>query len=100
MLLAAEEFLRRFLLHTLPPGFQRIRYFGWLANCQRKRRIEQLRTILAEPVPELLPASAWNSPARLLDLLRRCPICRVGVLIRTRLLERGAVAVPAYLDSS
>jgi hypothetical protein len=30
---SAEEFIRRFLLHALPPGFQRIRYFGLLANC-------------------------------------------------------------------
>ena len=27
--ISAEEFIRRFLLHTLPPGFQRIRYFWY-----------------------------------------------------------------------
>jgi hypothetical protein len=30
--LAAEEFIRRFLLHVLPAGFQRIRYYGFLAR--------------------------------------------------------------------
>jgi hypothetical protein len=32
MTVPADEFIRRFLIHTLPPGFQRIRYFGFLAN--------------------------------------------------------------------
>ena len=34
MTLTVEEFLRRFLLHLLPPGFVRIRNFGFLANRQ------------------------------------------------------------------
>jgi integrase len=33
---SGEEFIRRFLLHVLPPGFVRIRSFGFLANCHRK----------------------------------------------------------------
>jgi len=32
MTLKAEEFIRRFLLHVLPGGFQRIRYYGFLGN--------------------------------------------------------------------
>jgi hypothetical protein len=32
MTLSAEEFIRRFLLHVLPVAFQRIRYYGFLAN--------------------------------------------------------------------
>jgi putative transposase len=32
MMLAADEFIRRFLLHTLPDGFHRIRHYGFLAN--------------------------------------------------------------------
>lgn len=35
MTLGADEFIRRFLLHALPPGLQRIRYGGFLANCHR-----------------------------------------------------------------
>ena len=36
MTLAAEEFIRRFLLHVLPKGLVRIRYYGWMANrCRR-----------------------------------------------------------------
>jgi Putative transposase len=32
MTLGAEEFIRRFLIHVLPDGFQKIRYFGLMAN--------------------------------------------------------------------
>src|ERR1019366_4114889 len=35
MRLKPDEFIRRFLLHALPDGFHRIRYFGFMANGQR-----------------------------------------------------------------
>src|SRR6202790_1653285 len=44
MPLQADEFIRRFLIHTLPPGFQRIRHFGFLANCHRKEKLTLCRT--------------------------------------------------------
>ncbi len=47
MTLALDEFLRRFLLHTLPRGFVRIRHFGFLAN----RQVEQQASALKEPRP-------------------------------------------------
>jgi hypothetical protein len=37
--LKAMEFMRRFLQHVLPSGFQRIRYYGILSNCNRKRKL-------------------------------------------------------------
>lgn len=43
MKLDALEFMRRFMLHVLPSGFQRIRYYGFLSNCNRKTK---LRTCL------------------------------------------------------
>jgi hypothetical protein len=39
MTLEAEEFIRRFLLHVLPEGFQRIRYYGFLANRYREQKL-------------------------------------------------------------
>ena len=36
MPLAADEFIRRFLLHVVPDGFVRIRHFGFLANRTRR----------------------------------------------------------------
>src|ERR1700736_494619 len=44
MTLVADEFIRRFLLHTLPDGFHRIRHYGFLAN---RDRADQTR-----PVPQ------------------------------------------------
>jgi hypothetical protein len=37
--LEAMEFIRRFLQHVLPSGFQKIRYYGILSNCNRKRKL-------------------------------------------------------------
>ena len=42
MTLSADEFIRRFLLHVLPSGFHRIRYYGFLGNRHRKERCRQL----------------------------------------------------------
>ncbi|EQD26828.1 Transposase, IS801/IS1294, partial [mine drainage metagenome] len=46
MTLAAEEFIRRFLLHVLPPGFHRIRYYGLLGNRHRQDKLDQCRRLL------------------------------------------------------
>ena len=50
MTLAPAEFMRRFLLHVLPPGFHRIRHFGFLANAHRAARLALCRQLLARPV--------------------------------------------------
>jgi hypothetical protein len=51
MTLAADEFMRRFLLHVLPGGFHRIRHYGLLANAHRKASLALARELLhAEPV--------------------------------------------------
>ena len=46
MTLEATEFLRRFLMHVLPPRFVKIRYFGFLANRRRTQNIVLARTLL------------------------------------------------------
>ena len=46
MTLTAPEFIRRFLIHVLPPGFHRIRHFGLFANHQRRRQLHTLRQLL------------------------------------------------------
>ncbi len=68
MTLSANEFLRRFLLHVLPKGFIRIRFFGFLAPRQRGALLPLCRRLLGEdPRPRLPPSAA---PA-----LWRCPRC-------------------------
>jgi hypothetical protein len=52
MTLSHEEFLRRFLLHVLPKGFPRIRYFGWMANRRRGQSLLLCRSLLAQSPPQ------------------------------------------------
>ena len=52
MTLHAHEFIRRFLLHILPPGFVKIRYYGFLANRQRARNLKLCRELLQVVSPE------------------------------------------------
>lgn len=85
MTLPADEFIRRFLLHTLPARFQRIRHFGMLANRHRKEKLALCRKLLSDPVSELLPGVA--SCLVLLAALTSeapppCPECGVGTMIR------------------
>lgn len=46
MTLAADEFMRRFLLHVLPAGFHRIRHYGLIANGGRRKNLEKARDLL------------------------------------------------------
>jgi hypothetical protein len=57
MRLAGEEFVRRWLLHVLPQGLMRIRHYGFLANCHRRRKLAQIRDCLAQAL-----ASVASSP--------------------------------------
>jgi putative transposase/transposase-like zinc-binding protein len=85
---AAEEFIRRFLQHSLPPGFQRIRYYGFLANVHRARKLELCRQLLATWASQLLPSlAACHDFVRALTATqpRRCPQCGSGSLLRFRL---------------
>jgi hypothetical protein len=46
MTLDADEFMRRFLLHVLPCGFERIRHYGLWANPARRRILAKIRGLL------------------------------------------------------
>ena len=88
MSVSADEFIRRFLLHALPPGFQRIRYYGFLANCLRAARLGLCRRLLAAPTADLLPRAAdyRDFYLQLTGInLRLCPRCGIGALIRLAL---------------
>jgi Putative transposase len=76
MSLQAGEFIRRFLIHVLPDGFHRIRYFGFLGNCHRTRKLELCRELLG-----MTPATPADPPTDYRDryealtggTLRQCP---------------------------
>ena len=80
--LATDEFIRRFLLHVLPPGFMRIRHFGLLANRHRAEKLSACRAALAQPAPT--PAAKESAAELLLRLtgvdFEQCPHCRSGRL--------------------
>ena len=103
MTLSAEEFIRRFLQHTLPPGFQRIRYYGFLANCHRAAKLDLCRRLLATPCSQLLPGAAdcRDFYAALTGPYRRlCPQCGIGILTSTPLSWLCHAPVPLRLDTS
>jgi hypothetical protein len=83
--LSAEEFIRRWLQHVVPPNFQRIRYYGFLANCHRARHLELCRQLLATPVSVLLPSlrqcQDFDRSLRDPHRQRLCPNCGIGVLV-------------------
>jgi hypothetical protein len=95
MTLPAEEFIRRFLLHVLPAGFVRIRYYGLLANRHRTDNLARCRELLAgEATVEAAAiasaeSAAWQ--ARLARLTGKdptlCPHCGRGHLRRVEDLE-------------
>ena len=67
MRLEAHEFIRRFLLHVLPEGFQRIRHAGFLANSHRRPKLAAIRALLAVKPPAAAatatPRTGDNAPA-------------------------------------
>jgi Putative transposase len=77
MTLAADEFIRRFLLHVLPRGFHRIRHYGLLASGGRRHNLARARELLAAPPrppePDVAPEPSDHRPP--------CPCCGGRMLI-------------------
>ena len=84
MQLHPSEFLRRFTLHVLPRGFNRIRHYGLLANRNKRALLAKARTALHAPAPTPAPAPAESVTAfwqRIAGIdIERCPHCRRGTL--------------------
>jgi hypothetical protein len=92
MTLAADEFIRRFLLHVLPRGFQRLRQFGLLANRQRRHKLALCRTLLGaaasptitnQPLPRDYQSLYQTVTGQ---SLMQCPACRAGTMKLTQSL--------------
>ena len=109
--LEAVEFLRRLMLHVLPKGLHKVRYFGFMANRHRVAKLAQCRTLLGH-----VAEAIWvNEMADNVSVDERtsvstqpgeaCPVCHQGhmQLVKTSYRHRAAwdlsVAVPA-LDTS
>jgi len=109
MTLDAPEFIRRFLLHVLPRGFHRIRYYGWLGHRHRTETLARCRQLLgttaatAPPITgETRPPSDYRDRYESLTgvSLRRCPLCADGHMIVTRSWLRGCACPAAPPDTS
>lgn len=97
MTLKTDEFIRRFLLHVLPRGFQRLRQFGLLANRRRREQLARCRQLLgtATPAAEPLPAdykSLYQTVTG--ESLESCPACRAGNMKFVAPLVSQSAGVP------
>ena len=105
MTLSADEFIRRFLLHVLPDGFHRIRYYGFLGNRYRKEKLEQCRHLLGMVPPQP------DSPTEVAELdyrdryqaltgssLWECRACHRGRMIVIGEIPPGIT--PSIIDTS
>jgi hypothetical protein len=107
MQLACEEFIRRFLMHTLPSGFVRIRYFGFLANRHRHENLQHCRQLLGiatapteghDSLNDTSPDDASDESSQ----PQRCPVCQNGQLFVIHTFEpphRWPVQPPHILHS-
>jgi hypothetical protein len=88
MTLDAGEFIRRFLLHVLPDGFVKIRYYGIFSHRNRNTKLPQAKRILGVPPGDKSEAISWQERLRRLTGIDPtvCPHCGQG-----RMLVKGVV---------
>ena len=87
MTLTTDEFLRRFLLHTLPTGFVRIRFFGFMANRRRAALLPMCKQLLAtNPQQQVVPRSDTSDINE--DSTWRCPSCGGPMIVVDRFTAR------------
>jgi len=91
--ISAHEFIRRFLLHVLPRGFTKIRYYGFLAHANKKTCIALIRTLVnaTTAYAKKLVEGVQEMMLRLTGVdICRCPQCGEGTLVYVRPLTRSA----------
>ena len=98
--LPADQFIGRFLTHVLPDNFMRIRYYGFLVNGNRSKKLATIRKLLEARMPEPLAvqtAQQWLESVLGIDP-SRCPCCGEPLQDRelspARLAKRFASTVP------
>ena len=91
--LPAQKFIHRFLLHTLPRGCAKVRYYG-ICSPACRARLEQARTLLgpaklaatSPAAVDAVPNSPLPAPAAPVPATARCPHCHLGQLFALRVL--------------
>lgn len=96
MTLAVNEFIRRFLMHILPPGFHKIRYYGLLATRNRATKLAQARKALGQSPIQKPTQRSWQQ--MLLQLTGtdpcRCPMCQPGRMHTVQTLRPSRAPPP------
>jgi hypothetical protein len=94
--ISAVKFIRRFLLHTLPSGFVRIRHYGFLANRDRTANLNFIRRLLHLPSQVLkIPHSLQEMMVKLTGIdITRCPCCLKGTMQTVAQIPRHSAKHP------
>ena len=79
MTLAAGEFMRRFLLHILPPGFTKIRHYGFLASAVKKTKLSLCKRLTGMKITAKVKLSAVDLMKKITGRdIMLCPCCGIG----------------------
>jgi len=91
MTVEADEFIRRVLLHSLPPGLPRIRHYGLFAGRTKKQNLALCRKLLSVSADSPLPSAAEVEAtlSRAEDHYRQCPACQIGRMFRMMVIAPG-----------
>ena len=82
MTLAADEFIRRFLMHILPPGFTKIRHYGFLASAVKKKKLTLCKKLTGASLAPKLIFSTIELMKKLTGRdITLCPCCGIGRLV-------------------
>jgi hypothetical protein len=106
MTLDIHEFIRRFLMHVLPPGFHRIRYYGFLTSQTRAKNIARIRKLLAVPLIPVDAIKAVNAkPEEPKAPEHPCPCCGsrmriIETFLRGQQPKHRATAPKIRIDTS
>jgi hypothetical protein len=91
MKLTATEFIRRFLLHVLPKGFCKIRYYGIFALRNRNEVLLKCKKTLSYNFQKSkLIGLSWQDALKVttgIDVTK-CTVCKTGNMVTTTLLHR------------
>jgi len=82
MTLNAEEFIRRFMMHILPPKFMKIRHYGLLGNRNKKVKLAECKRLTNTANFEKLEINTLEILKKTLGVdFNICPICKKGHLV-------------------
>ena len=94
--ITAVEFIRRFLLHSLPKGFVRIRHYGFLANRNRSANLTAIRKLMGlsdPPEKQITSVEAMMRQLTGIDITL-CPCCHMGKMQLFREIPKALARPP------